>query len=83
MAVNTNDDLIRMGSEVAMFIGAFLYLLAAVREAGFLGTQMFIENLVSWVLVIISIHTYLLALNTRCYMLYALVYFRLFARLIP
>ncbi|VVC37752.1 Ankyrin repeat,Ankyrin repeat-containing domain,Ion transport domain [Cinara cedri] len=45
MAVNTNDDLVRMGSEVAMFIGAFLYLLAAVREAGFLGTQMFIENL--------------------------------------
>jgi hypothetical protein len=36
-----------MGSEVAMFMGAFLYLLAAVREAGFLGLQMFIENLVS------------------------------------
>lgn len=49
MAVNTNDDLIRMGSEVAMFVGAFLYLLAAVREAGFLGSQMFIENLVGWI----------------------------------
>lgn len=47
MAVNSNDDLIRMSSEVAMFVGAFLYLLAAVREAGFLGLQMFIENLVS------------------------------------
>ncbi|XP_026810195.1 transient receptor potential cation channel subfamily V member 5 [Rhopalosiphum maidis] len=45
MAVHSTDDLIRMGSEVAMFVGAFLYLLAAVREAGFLGTQMFIENL--------------------------------------
>lgn len=47
MAVHSTDDLIRMGSEVGMFVGAFLYLLAAVREAGFLGTQMFIENLVS------------------------------------
>lgn len=47
MAVHSTDDLIRMGSEVAMFVGAFLYLLAAVREAGFLGLQMFIENLVS------------------------------------
>ncbi|XP_025425861.1 transient receptor potential cation channel subfamily V member 5 isoform X2 [Sipha flava] len=45
MAVHSTDDLIRMGSEVAMFMGAFLYLLAAVREAGFLGLQMFIENL--------------------------------------
>lgn len=47
MAVHATEDLIRMGSEVAMFVGAFLYLLAAVREAGFLGLQMFIENLVS------------------------------------
>lgn len=52
MAVHSNDDLIRMGSEVAMFIGAFLYLLAAVREAGFLGLQMFIENLVSYRIIV-------------------------------
>ncbi|XP_050427082.1 uncharacterized protein LOC126837283 isoform X2 [Adelges cooleyi] len=45
LTVHATDDLIRMGSEVAMFVGAFLYLLAAVREASFLGLQMFIENL--------------------------------------
>lgn len=53
MAVHSTDDLIRMSSEVAMFVGAFLYLLAAVREAGFLGLQMFIENLVSILKVIL------------------------------
>ncbi|XP_050521894.1 transient receptor potential cation channel subfamily V member 5 isoform X2 [Daktulosphaira vitifoliae] len=45
LIVNTTEDLIRIGSEVTMLIGAFLYLLAAIREARFLGLQMFFENL--------------------------------------
>lgn len=36
----------RLIAEVALLVGAFLYLLAALREARFLGLNMMIENLV-------------------------------------
>jgi len=35
-----------MTAEVLMVLGAFLYLVAALREARFLGRRMFLENLV-------------------------------------
>jgi hypothetical protein len=37
---------IRVACELCMAIGAVLYILAAMREARFLGLNMFIENLV-------------------------------------
>jgi len=37
---------IRLTAEIFMFIAAVLYILAALREARFLGLHMFIENLV-------------------------------------
>jgi hypothetical protein len=47
LQVNSDEDIIRMGAEVALEIGAVLYIVAALREARFLGYSMFIENLVS------------------------------------
>ncbi|XKL66119.1 hypothetical protein PGB90_009539 [Kerria lacca] len=47
MTINDYDDIIRLSLECIQEIGAFLYLLAAVREAGFLGLNMFIENLMT------------------------------------
>ncbi|KAK6631830.1 hypothetical protein RUM43_013896 [Polyplax serrata] len=41
------EDKIRIIAELGMEIGSVLYILAALREAKFLGIQMFIENLVS------------------------------------
>lgn len=38
---------IRIFAEILMEIGAVLYIIAALREARFLGIPMFIENLVS------------------------------------
>lgn len=52
MTINDYDDIIRLSLECIQEIGAFLYLLAAVREAGFLGLNMFIENLVRYILFI-------------------------------
>lgn len=46
MQLNTFEAKIRFSAEIAMTVGAFLYLLAAVREARFLGLRMFFENLV-------------------------------------
>nr|XP_018900825.1 PREDICTED: uncharacterized protein LOC109032930 [Bemisia tabaci] len=45
--VNTYEDVIRLTAEVALEFGALLYLLAALREASFLGLHMFIENLMT------------------------------------
>lgn len=38
---------LRLTTEIMMEIGAILYICAALREARFLGLNMFIENLVS------------------------------------
>lgn len=46
MQLDTFEAKIRFSAEIAITIGAFLYLLAAVREARFLGLRMFFENLV-------------------------------------
>lgn len=47
MQLDTIESQIRIGAELAITVGAFLYLAAAVREARFLGTRMFFENLVN------------------------------------
>ncbi|KAL1459098.1 hypothetical protein WDU94_011106 [Cyamophila willieti] len=47
LKVNDYKDIIRFLVEVTLEIGAFLYLCAAMREAGFLGYSMFIENLMT------------------------------------
>lgn len=46
MKFDSNLTKIRLTAEVCMLLGAFAYLLAAVREARFLGGRMFFENLV-------------------------------------
>lgn len=46
MRLDTINDQIRLTSEAALTIGAFFYILAALREARFLGGHMFVENLV-------------------------------------
>lgn len=46
MKFDSNLTKIRLGAEAFMLLGAFAYLLAAVREARFLGGRMFFENLV-------------------------------------
>ena len=43
----TLKDYIRLGAEVAVVLGAVVYLMDAGREASFLGKHMFFENLVS------------------------------------
>ncbi|XP_037940165.1 transient receptor potential cation channel subfamily V member 5 [Teleopsis dalmanni] len=47
--MNMESDLakIRLIAEIVIFCGAILYLLAALREARFLGYKMFIENLMT------------------------------------
>ncbi|KAL3281599.1 hypothetical protein HHI36_004806 [Cryptolaemus montrouzieri] len=47
MDVSTSDAQVRFICEVAMTVGAFIYLAAAVREARFLGGRMFFENLMT------------------------------------
>lgn len=47
MVYDKLEDKIRIIAELGMEIGSVLYILAALREAKFLGIQMFIENLVS------------------------------------
>lgn len=49
MQLDSLEAKIRFSSEIAISIGAFLYLAAAIREARFLGTRMFFENLVGFV----------------------------------
>lgn len=46
MRLTTIGAKIRLTAEVLMEIAAVLYILAALREARFLGLNMFIENLV-------------------------------------
>ena len=41
---------IRLCAEFALFIGAILYIVAALRESRFLGYKMFVENLVNFAL---------------------------------
>ncbi|KAK7582313.1 hypothetical protein V9T40_013758 [Parthenolecanium corni] len=47
MKINDINDSIRLVTEVVLEFGALFYLLAAVREASFLGLNMFIENLMT------------------------------------
>lgn len=47
LKINDYKDIIRLFIELVLEIGAFTYLLAATREAGFLGYSMFIENLMT------------------------------------
>lgn len=46
MHLDTLSTKIRLTAEVLMEIAATLYIFAALREARFLGLNMFIENLV-------------------------------------
>lgn len=43
---DTQKDKIRLVTELIQLSGAFLYIVAALRESRFLGYNMFIENLV-------------------------------------
>lgn len=45
--MDSNMDKIRFFTELIQLTGAFLYIVAALREMKFLGYHMFIENLVS------------------------------------
>lgn len=47
MHLESSTAKIRLTAEVLMEFGAILYIAAALREARFLGLNMFIENLVS------------------------------------
>lgn len=46
MQLTTMSAKIRLTAEVVMYFAAVLYILAALREARFLGLNMFFENLV-------------------------------------
>lgn len=54
MQLDSPEAKIRFTAEIAMTVGAFVYLAAAVREARFLGLRMFFENLVNYIIVYIS-----------------------------
>lgn len=45
--VDSDMDKVRIVTELVQLTGAFLYIVAALREMKFLGYHMFIENLVS------------------------------------
>ncbi|CAB0003333.1 unnamed protein product [Nesidiocoris tenuis] len=47
LQTNTNSDMIRLAAEIGLEVGAVLYILAALREARFLGYSMFVENLMT------------------------------------
>lgn len=47
LKAENSEDVTRLLAELLLQIGASLYIIAALREAKFLGLQMFIENLVS------------------------------------
>jgi len=51
MSIDSLEHQIRLISEIIIFIGALLYIIAALRESRFLGYKMFIENLVNILLV--------------------------------
>lgn len=44
--IDSDYDKVRLITEMIQLIGAFLYIVAALREMKFLGYHMFIENLV-------------------------------------
>lgn len=46
MQLTETSAKIRLTAEIFMYIAAVLYISAALREARFLGLNMFIENLV-------------------------------------
>lgn len=46
MQLTETSAKIRLTMEIFMYISSVLYILAALREARFLGLNMFIENLV-------------------------------------
>lgn len=48
MELTSSTAKIRLISEICMEFGAILYIFAALREARFLGLNMFIENLVRY-----------------------------------
>ena len=50
MQLNTISAKVRLIAEILMEIAAVLYIIAALREARFLGLNMFIENLVRMIL---------------------------------
>lgn len=52
MDMSIGKNRLRLVSEILILIGALLYLIAALREARFLGYKMFVENLASHFLFI-------------------------------
>lgn len=61
MHLNTISAKVRLIAEILMEIAAALYIIAALREARFLGLNMFIENLVRMILP--SMYLFLLFLR--------------------
>lgn len=53
--METHTDKIRLMTEIIQLAGAFLYIVAALREMKFLGYHMFIENLVRFAMSCCSI----------------------------
>lgn len=49
----TQTGKIRLITDIIQIAGALLYILAALRESRFLGYKMFIENLVSFLLLLL------------------------------
>uniref|UniRef100_A0A0A9VZJ0 Transient receptor potential cation channel subfamily V member 6 n=2 Tax=Lygus hesperus TaxID=30085 RepID=A0A0A9VZJ0_LYGHE len=47
LQMETTQDMIRLAAEMGLEIGAVLYIIAALREARFLGYSMFVENLMT------------------------------------
>lgn len=47
LQASQTQDIVRLCAELALELGAILYIVAALREARFLGLNMFIENLVN------------------------------------
>lgn len=47
MDMSTGKNRLRLVTEILILVGSLLYLIAALREARFLGYKMFVENLVS------------------------------------
>ncbi|XP_077294935.1 transient receptor potential cation channel subfamily V member nanchung [Arctopsyche grandis] len=47
MQINSYQAKIRISAEIALWFGSILYIIAALREAHFLGYKMFIENLMT------------------------------------
>lgn len=58
MQLNSPTEKIRLTAEIFMELGAFLYIVAALKEARFLGLNMFIENLVSLIFKLCNFHIF-------------------------